>query len=95
MTIDNGSVAPVSIDPARTFTIFYGTRRHALERSDTAAGPVAPSAQAMFTLHFRVPAHYRYPLLWFAGAGGPPTTVVLRGAGIASDGRATDTTPGS
>jgi len=85
VTASNAADHPITIDPQHDFTIFYGTDRHPEESADGSAVPLAPGAQAAYTLHFRVPARYPYPLLWFdgtvAGASSPSTTVVLREKG--------------
>jgi hypothetical protein len=73
----------LSIDPATTFTIFYGTGRHAPTNDTADAWPLAPMQRETISLNFAVPARYQYPLLWFSPAipGTEPATIVLRGAG--------------
>ena len=84
VSLTNVAAGPVTVDPSRDFTIFFGTGRHAVVRVDGATAPIAPGAQAAYVLRFRVPARYSYPLLWFQGPVGSPTTVVLLGAGTRS-----------
>jgi hypothetical protein len=79
----NTTAQPLSIDPAKTFTIFYGTGRHSPTTVTGGAAPVAPRQRETITLEFAVPAQYQYPLLWFSPAtsGAPPATIILRGTG--------------
>jgi hypothetical protein len=81
VVVENVSSAATTIDAPLVFTIFYATQRHTLERSEPRSETIAPSTQATFALHFRVPSRYRYPLLWIEGGPFRPTTVVLRGTG--------------
>jgi hypothetical protein len=78
----NGASTSVTIDPSRDFNLFYASRHWPGTVTAGSAAPIPPSGRASYALTFRVPARYRYPLLWFDGpTSGSPATVVLRGAG--------------
>ena len=82
VTATNGGSTNVTIDPTRDFNLFYASRHWPGTVTAGAAAPIPPSGSASYALSFRVPARYRYPLLWFDGpTAGAPATVVLRGRG--------------
>jgi hypothetical protein len=82
VTATNGANTNVTIDPSRDFNLFYASRHWPGTVTAGSAAPIPPGGRASYTLSFRVPARYRYPLLWFDGpTSGSPATVVLRGVG--------------
>ena len=82
VTARNRTGTEVTIDPSSAFTIYYASRHWPATVTAGTAAPIPPGGSASYTLTFRVPPRYRYPLLWFdTPTVGSPATVVLRGRG--------------
>ena len=80
--VTNEGTEPITIVPARSFGIFYGSKRYDAVRVDGSGAPIPAGSTSSYTATFTVPARYQFPLLWFTtgGADAQATTVVLRKA---------------